>query len=198
MPELFSIRRAGSEGPAVPGRSLQPLPLQLGAVGARDLASWCGDFNVSGYGYGHLKILRRPPPPGSFGLRGDTVHVILVCDGFHRAVLSDPELRIFFVAGPQGLSEMKSADVRGDVLAHAEMDLITRPGYTWKHASVAGRAPELQIAAAHLLARELSDVARGTGGMEAYFIILSDRGTDYINLDGAPGNNFTIGAQYFA
>jgi len=198
MPEFLSIRRASGDEPAIPGRCLQPLPLQIGAVSARDLASWCGDFNVSGFGYGHLKILRRPPPPGSFGLRGDTVHAILVCDGFHRAVLSDPSLRIFAVTGPKGLSEMKSADVRGDVLAHAELDLIARPAYAWKHPTVAGRAPELQVAAVHLLAHDLSAISCGSGGLEVYFIIQSGRGTAYINLDGAPGNNFTIGAQYFA
>jgi hypothetical protein len=55
-----------------------------------------------------------------------------------------------------------------------------------------GRAPEIQIAAVRLVHEDLLRIAGKSGGLEAYFLVQSSRGTSYINLDGAPGTNFAM------
>lgn len=197
LSEPFTIRCAAGAGGDWPGRSLPRLPLLLSAVMSRDDAQWCGDFTVAGYGFGHLKLLRRAAPPGSFGLRGATVHLLLVCDGFHRGVLADPRLRLTAVIGPRGLGELSPGPATEAILGHGELDVVTRPPFSWKFPLTNGRAPELQLGVLHLLSHELALLAGESGGLELYFVIEGDRGRSYINLDGTPGSNFAIGAELF-
>ncbi|MFH1808989.1 MAG: hypothetical protein ABIJ09_09610 [Pseudomonadota bacterium] len=192
MAEFLSIRRAAGTPLEVPGRALQHLPLRVDAAIQETEARWCGDFTATSHGFGHVKILPGPPPPGTFGLRGDTVHVIVVCDGFHRGMLADQGLRLVMVAGPRGLGTLAPSDVQPSMLAHAELDVVLRPAYTWKHPVTSGRGAELQVAAVHLLASELEALAADHSGLEIYFSIHSGRGVTYINLDGVPGHNFQI------
>lgn len=198
MTEPLSLRRATGADMETPGRPLTRQPAALSAVITSDPADWAGDFHIDGYGFGHLKVRRQAPPAGCFGLRGDSLHLMLVCDGFHRGILADPGLRLLMVAGPKGLGASNGKAKKAMELAHAEMDIVTRPAFSWKHRAVTGRAPELQIAFVHLLTSELKQLAQDSGGIEVYFIIGATRGRAYINLDGTPGSNFQIEQHYFA
>lgn len=196
MSELIAVRGPRGEVIDAPGTPLAALPVTLSALDDRDLGVWCGDFNVAGHGFGHLKVLRCPPPLGSFGLRGDTVHVMLVCDGFHRGLCSDPELRLVMVLGPLGLDAPGGEALR-QRMTHAEMTVVTRAAFQWRFQVCAGKAPELQLAAVNLIAADLCTIAGETNGIEVFFRLTSPRGQGYINRDGVPGRNFVIGRELF-
>lgn len=197
MTELTHLRRHASEDSSLPGQALEPLPVSGRACEALDDATWVGDFSTPGFGFGHIKALRQPAPDGGLGLGGDSLHIIAVCDGFHRGSLADPDLHLWMIVGPQHWTQSaENAAVRQ--LGHIEADILLRAATNWKHEWGSGRSPELQLGAVHLSCQTLEKLSAEQSALAFYFELRSGKGSAYINLDGVPEKNFILQQHFFA
>ena len=197
MSELVHIRRDCAHGADFPGHELQRLAVNEASLTWLDEATWLGDFSTPGYGFGHVKVLRRPDPPGSLKLGGDSLYILAVCDGFHRGMLAKPDLHMWIFAAAQDWKEdppEATASQRG----YGEVDFLLRRENSWQHEWSNGRNPDLQIAAVHLHCTEIASIANNDDEIAFYFGLQNDQQRAYINLDGVPEKNFSLPKKFFA
>lgn len=186
MSEPIQIRIAAPPSVTMPDPRLEVLPVRLSALWANRGAVWCGDFTVPHYGFGHIKLLTEPAPPGSFGIQQRSHHLLVNCDGFNRSILANPDLSVYAVIGPNsGVPDHAS-------WSNAPMTVITRPAFSWQHLAGSGRTAALQIALMHVGDSEMVRLAAGATEILVYFMMVVEGNVVYINLDGVPGQNFTI------